>query len=355
MHPIRVLVAHGSTSDRARLIALLRNDRELAVIGEAIGVDQALAMTKRHKPQLVMIGIHLPTAGGLEATRRIMVEVPTPIVILADDADGQQAQKSVSALRSGALAVICKPWKAQEPSHGMEGYELGTQRFLATIKALSRVKVIHHRYEPAPPETPVAPPPLPAARAAPRIVAIAASTGGPAALQELLSALPANFSVPVLVVQHIAAGFVQSLAEALDAACPLKVRLAEDGEPLTPQTVFMAPDGKHLGVNRLRIALSNDAPVGGFRPSATVLFETVARAFGPSSAHVILTGMGRDGVAGLAVARQLGGRVFAQDRASSVVFGMPGEAVNAGVVDAVVPIAAIATELVKLTRGLACA
>jgi two-component system chemotaxis response regulator CheB len=128
--------------------------------------------------------------------------------------------------------------------------------------------------------------------------------------------------------------------------------VAVHAEPLQPHTVLMAPDGHHLGVSaRSRVVLTSDDPVSGFRPSATILFASVARAFGPAAAHVILTGMGRDGVEGLAVARLLGGRVLAQDQKSSVVFGMPGEAVNAGVVDMVMPLASIAGELVALTQA----
>jgi two-component system chemotaxis response regulator CheB len=183
-------------------------------------------------------------------------------------------------------------------------------------------------------------------------VAIAASTGGPAALQRVLWALPASFPAPILLVQHIAPGFIGSLAASLGAGCALEVKVAVHGEPLLPQRVYVAPDGKHLGVcDRARILLLEAEPVGGFLPSATILFESVARVFGPSSLHVILTGMGRDGVAGLAVARALGGKVLAQDQASSVVFGMPGEAVHAGVVDEVVPLASMAAQLVAMTQG----
>lgn len=341
IRPIRVLVAHGSVSDRARLTGLLRADPGIAVIGEAADTDRAIAMTRRHGPDVVAIGIDLPAEGAIAATRRIMAETPTPVVIVADDADAVAAQLSV--LRAGALAVIPKPWTSQQP-----GSELETQRFVSTIKALSQVKVIHHR-----PARPVAsaPPPRPLRRGPVRIVAIAASTGGPGALQELLSALPAGFPASVLVVQHMAPGFVQGLASALDGMSPLTVRVAMQGEPLWPQTVYMAPDGHHLRVSdRSRIVLTHDPPNGGFRPSATELFESVARSFGSASAHVILTGMGRDGVAGLAVAREHGARILAQDRASSVVFGMPGEAINAGLADAVLPLRSIADELVALTQ-----
>ena len=343
--PISALVAHGVASDRARLADLLRRDPAIAVIGEAATVDQVVAMTKRQQPDVVAIGIELPTGGGLAAARRIMVEAPTPIVIVADDRD-IDVQLSVSALRAGALATVPKPWSSRQPVS-----ELEKERFVSTIKALSQVKVIHHRHER---RLSVAPPRWPASRKGSpvRVVAVAASTGGPGALQELLSALPAGFPAPILVVQHMAPGFVEGLAATLNSMCPLNVRIALHGEPLLPRTVFMAPDELHLGVcERSHIMLSKDAPLSGFRPSASILFESVGKAFGAAAAHVILTGMGRDGVAGLLIAREHGGRVLAQDSASSIVFGMPGEAVNAGIVDSILPPAAIANELVVLTRA----
>jgi two-component system chemotaxis response regulator CheB len=275
-----------------------------------------------------------------------MVEVPTPIIIVADDTDTSQVAMSVSALHSGALAIIPKPWRSPQREPDLEA-----RHFVSTIKALSQVKVIRHRQERRTLPIPI-PRPAPGRSMPARVVAIAASTGGPAALQQLLSALPASFPAPVLVVQHMAHGFVHGLAASLDAACALDVKLAIDGEPLLAKTVYIAPDGCHLSVsNRSHILLMRAEPVGGFLPSATVLFETVAGVFGPSSAHVILTGMGRDGVAGLAVARALGGKVIAQDEASSVVFGMPGEAVSAGIVDSIMPLTSIAGELVAMTQG----
>lgn len=348
--PIRALVAHGSALDRARLVALLRGDPAVTVIGEALSVSQTVAMTKRNAPQVIVIGAHLPAEGGLEAARRVMADVPTPVVIIADDANADEALVSVAALRAGALAVIPKPW-IMHPAMP----ELEAQRFVATIKALSQVKVIHHRPERPPAMMVQAALSEQHARVPARtirVVAVAASTGGPSALEQLLSALPADFPAPILIVQHMAPGFVQGLAAQLDAICPLTVRVAMHGEPLRPQTVYLAPDAEHLGVSDgSRIVLSREPPVGGFRPSATILFQSVGTVFGASSAHVILTGMGRDGVAGLAVAHALGGRVLAQDEASSVVFGMPGEAVSAGVVSAVLPLTSIAGELAVLARA----
>ena len=218
---------------------------------------------------------------------------------------------------------------------------------------MARVKVVRHRWPGAAPAarplpTPASPA-FPAAGVMVRAVAVAASTGGPQALQQLLARLPAGFGVPILVVQHITPGFTAGLADWLGTVCTLRVKVAAAGEIPAPRTVYLAPDDLHLGLTaRGEVLLSAAPPVGGFRPSGTFLFESVARALGPSVLAVILTGMGEDGVAGLRAVRRAGGRVIAQDEKSSVVFGMPGAAVAAGLADAVLPLELIAPRLASL-------
>jgi two-component system chemotaxis response regulator CheB len=191
--------------------------------------------------------------------------------------------------------------------------------------------------------------PVPPTRTArDRVVAIASSTGGPEVLHRLLSALPGDFPTPVLVVQHITHGFTHGLADWLNAACDLHVKVAEHGEPLAPHTVCIAPDDRHLGVTPAgAVVLADTAPVGGFRPAGDYLFESVARAFGPAATAVVLTGMGQDGLEGLRAVRRAGGRIIAQDQASSVVWGMPGAAVAADLPDLVLPPDEIALRLIR--------
>jgi two-component system chemotaxis response regulator CheB len=178
------------------------------------------------------------------------------------------------------------------------------------------------------------------------VVAIAASTGGPAALQQILGGLPADFRASVLVVQHIARGFTAGLAEWLAATSPLHVKVAQHGGALAPRTVYLAPDDRHVGIETgQRLAVLATPPVGGFRPSATVLFESVARHAGSGAVAVVLTGMGSDGAAGLPAVRAAGGRVIAQDEATSVVYGMPRAALETGQVHAVLPLGEIASHL----------
>lgn len=186
----------------------------------------------------------------------------------------------------------------------------------------------------------------------PRVVAIAASTGGPAALYRLLSELPGNFTAPILVVQHISRGFIPGLASWLNAASRLRVKIADAGDPLLPSTVYLAPDDRHLAVTGGKtVALASVEPVCGFRPSASSLFDSVAEVFGSGVVAVVLTGMGSDGVAGLGAVRRRGGYVLAQDEESSVVFGMPKAAAEAGLVDEVLPLDAMAARLVALVAG----
>jgi two-component system chemotaxis response regulator CheB len=171
-------------------------------------------------------------------------------------------------------------------------------------------------------------------------------------LQQIFSALPGDFAVPILVVQHIATGFTSGLAAWLNTVCDLRVKVAEQGERLVAQTVYLAPDDRHLGVANGGIALSAAAPVNGFRPSATFLFESVARSFGAATAAVMLTGMAEDGVTGLREVQRRGGRTLAQDEATCVVFGMPGAAIAAGLADEVLPLDGLAPRLVQLVNGV---
>ena len=194
--------------------------------------------------------------------------------------------------------------------------------------------------------------PSPISRRA-RIVALASSTGGPEALQELLAALPPDFPVPILAVQHLAKGYVSHLVSALAASCRIRVKLAEHREPLATSTIYIAPDDYHLGVaDRHSIELSGAPPVERFRPSANWLFSSVAFHFGPGVVAVILSGMGQDGVAGLVEIRRAGGLIVAQDEASSAVYGMPRAAAEANLPDFVLPLPAIADQLIALSSGL---
>lgn len=335
---IRVLIAEDSVTARELLAAMLSADPDIEVIGMAKDGREAVELTKALKPDLVTMDIHMPVMDGFEATKQIMIEAPTPIIIVTASLDVNDVKVSMEALRVGALALLDKP------ALGAGDFQAACARVVGTAKAMAGVKVVRHfapRSSPLPPQaqsTPTERPP----QGRVRLVAIAASTGGPAALARIFADLPGGFPVPIVVVQHITKGFVAGMATWLNSSCPLQIRVAQEGEALQPSTVYLAPDDAHLGIDsHLRTRLNHGDPINGFRPSATYTFQSVAKVLGPSAVSVILTGMGQDGVAGLAAVKKAGGRIAAQDEASSVVFGMPGAAIAQGLADRVLPLAGV--------------
>jgi len=342
---IRVLVVDDSATARGLLVKILESDPEIRVVGEARDGLEAVALAQTLRPDLVTMDIHMPRLDGREATKEIMITAPTPIVIVTASTRVSEVGESMDLLALGALEVLVKP-----AGPAAAGFADAVQRLLEVVKVMSQVKVVRRwRTVLSPPSEPPRQARPPRGKPKVRIVAVVASTGGPAALKDLLADLPGDLPAPVLVVQHIAHGFTAGLAAWLDLGTALRVKVAEEGEPLAPRTVYFAPEDRHLGISaRGAVALSTAPPVGGFRPSGTFLFEAAAGAFGASAVAVILTGMGEDGVAGLRSVRQAGGRVLAQDQATSVVFGMPGAAVAAGLADEVLPPDAIAARLAAL-------
>jgi len=339
---IRVVVAEDSPTARGLLVAILAADPEIEVVGEAADGVEAVALTRRLRPNVVTMDIQMPRMDGLQATKQIMTEVPTPVVVVSTLIE-RDIRTSMDSLRAGALAVLQKLVGPDAPTFDAEA-----KRLRDTVKAMAEVKVVRHW----PPRSPVPDRPRRGPRrAGPSLVTIAASTGGPAALSVILRALPADFPLPILVVQHIAIGFAPGLAEWLGTLCALKVRVAQHGARPRPGEVLIAPDDRHLGLARDgTLEITNEPPVLGFRPSGNYLFSAAARALGPAACAVVLTGMGTDGVEGLRELRAAGGQVVAQDEASSVVFGMPGAAVAAGLADEVLPLSEIAG---WLTRAVA--
>lgn len=342
---IRVLVAEDSRAERTLLVSLLESDPGIRVVGEAADGAQAVEMTLRLRPDLVTMDVHMPRMDGLEATREIMIRAPTPIVVVSSSVRPDDIALSLRAVEAGALAAVAKPESPASPRFAEDRAQL-----VATVRAMADVKVVRRwsgRREPEP-----SAPPGPAPRAPVRLVAVAASTGGPVALQTILASLPASFPVPVLVVQHLSRGFVGVLARWLGTATALRVKVADAGERLLPGVVYLAPDDQHLGVAPDgTAALAATPPQDGFRPSASHLFRSASAAYGDSLLAVILTGMGSDGVRGLRAAREAGALVLAQDEASSVIYGMPREAVAAGVVGAVLPLEAIGPRLAAIVSS----
>jgi two-component system, chemotaxis family, protein-glutamate methylesterase/glutaminase len=341
---IRVLVVDDSATSRLLLVEILRAEAELDVIGEAADGLEALEMVKRLRPDIVTMDVQMPKLDGFAATKRIMVEAPTPILITTN-IDPRALAVSLEAVRVGALAVQAKPSDPRAPGFDEEARELVRQ-----VKAMARIKVVRH-YDPEPVKG-LARAPVSTAGLYTRaleVVAIAASTGGPAAIHRILTGLPADFPLPILVVQHISRGFSPGFAGWLDKASAVHVKLAEEAEPLRPGTVYVARDDRHLEVWPGHTAHLSSAPaVGGFRPSATALFASVAAAYSRGALAVILTGMGRDGVDGLRAIRETGGLTIAESEATAVVYGMPGATVQAGLADFILPLDEVCLALAGL-------
>jgi len=334
---IRVLVVEDSATVREFLLDILRSDPEIAVVGTAETGEEALEAVERTRPDVITMDVHMPKMNGFDATRRIMESHPTPIVIVSA-VDMADAAKAFWAIEAGALAVLQRPYGMGHPAHDKTVAEL-----VQTVKVMSEVKVIRRwpRLRPVEVQPNVLPStefPRPPSQTQIKVVAAGASTGGPPVLQGLLAALPRDFPVPVLLVQHIAPGFTQGFADWLAQSSSLPVQVAVHGQPALPGHVYVAPDGFHLAITAQgRIRLNPDEPENGLRPSVSHLFRSVAHAYGPRAIGVLLTGMGKDGALELKLMKEQGAVTIAQDRDTSVVHGMPGEAIKLGGATYVLP------------------
>lgn len=354
--PVRVLVVDDSATVRAVLRRLFARSPDLEVAGEATNGADAVAAVLAIGPDVVLMDIDMPGMDGFAATERIMALRPTPIVILTSQTTSNGVATAFEAIRRGALEVLAKP---TEPA-GWDGVALTMPAILHAAAATRLVR----------PDGVVAvlPPGRAKARAVGagartgdggprprtlRLVAIGASTGGPQAIHQLLANLPALLPVPILIVQHIAAGFEQGLSEWLAADLHRDVAVARDGEVPPAGSVRIAAPGAHLHLDPgFRIALDSATPPrGGHRPSVDELFASCARAHPRECAGVLLSGMGRDGAEGLLALHRAGGWTFAQDEATSVVFGMPKAAIELGGADLTMAPGDIAHALARCWAG----
>jgi len=338
-------VAEDSAVVARVLVDVLTTDPDIEVVGVAADGVEAVAMAKSLKPDLITMDVRMPKMDGLVATRKIMEEMPTPIVVVSASVNVQDLNITFEALRAGALEIIEKP-----KGIGQKDYEAVRGRLNRAVKAMSEVKVVRRMPEARLRRRSRLPKAVLRAGEKGRVVLIGSSTGGPAALEKIFSQLPVKFPAPVLAVQHIAPGFIGGLAEWLTQGSGLHVKVAAAGEEPQPGTVYFAPDGYHMVVDQDGlIALDDGPPEKGHKPSVDRLFTTAARTWGARCVGALLTGMGKDGVAGLAEVKRAGGLAFAQDEKSAVIYGMPKEAVAAGVVDKVLSLGDIAAEMVSLT------
>lgn len=330
---IRVLVADDSELFRELLARVITLDPGFEVVATVGDGKSAAELAKLCKPDVITMDLDMPDVDGYAGIARIMAETPTPILVLTTYREESIAFRALSL---GALDILEKP----SPQATLADYG-ATLR--SRLRLLAGVRVIRH------PRGARTVGQKPTSLARPEIVVIGASLGGPRALASLLRALPASFSVPVLVVQHIAEGFTEGLAGWLAQESELEVRTARDGDELRGGLVLMAPSGYHLVVARGMARLSNAPPVDTFKPSVTPLFQTAAEVYGSRTCGIVLTGMGRDGEEGVRALKRAGAQVLAQDENTSVVFGMPRAAMDAGA-DRLVPLEEIPRLLTEMVR-----
>ena len=353
MGKIRVVIVDDSSMARGLLRAFLEDEPDIEIVGEASNGRQAVELTRTLRPDLVTMDLEMPVMSGLDAIDEIMHSKGVPILVVSSVAD---AHNAMEAMGRGALEVVNKP--DYTPAQAAEF--VAKVRMLAGVLVITRMRVRKAVVLPGQ----VSPLVLPAAavaalplRSTPcdapyaRVFAIACSTGGPQALAQILSALPADFSCPVLIAQHISDGFAGGMAEWLAGLCALPVLLAAEGDCLQAGVVYVSPSERHLCVlpNR-RLGLIERGPLDVYRPSCNVLLNSVAEVFGRQAIGIILSGMGSDGAQGMARIRNKGGMTLGQDEKSSVIYGMNRVAIEAGDVNRVMAVEAMAQAMVQLAN-----
>ncbi|HEX2657002.1 MAG TPA: chemotaxis-specific protein-glutamate methyltransferase CheB [Polyangia bacterium] len=354
MPRLRVLVVEDSLTVRHRLVEVLASDPELELVGQAVDGKQAIERCLALRPDVITMDMMLPGTTGLAATEYIMAHRPTPILIVSSSTNRGELFRTYEALAAGAVDVLEKP-------RGDEAEGTWERRFLTTLKLVARIRVITHlRARLRSTTAPLQVGPVSRAgrdgdgeggeRGAPTVIAIGASTGGPGAIVEILRALPTDFRIPILLVLHIGEPFGAAFADWLDGQTSRRVSFAVEGQPLQALAgrAVMAPPDQHLILRDGRLHLTHGEERYSCRPSVDVLFESVARSCGNAAVGCLLTGMGRDGASGLLEIRRAGGITIAQDEATSVVYGMPREAVLLGAAQRVLPLAEIGRALAQL-------
>ncbi len=346
MEKIRVVVAEDSLTIRRRIVEVLAADERFEVVGEAADGSEAVELCLRLRPDVITVDMAMPVMSGLAATEQIMARCPTPVLIVSASTNRGDLFQTYDALAAGAVDVFEKP-RGDEADEAWERALRSAVRIASHIKVISRPRAQRRAVTPSPDRRFAREEPP---RPSPRVVVIGVSTGGPAAVREILRALPPRFPIPILLVIHIGETFGTMLAEWFDGQSPLTVTLARDGDALTALgegRVVMAPPGRHLVVREGRLRLTDEPERHSCRPSVDVLFNSVAAEPGLHSIAVLLTGMGRDGAEGLLAIRRAGGLTIAQDEETSVVFGMPREAISRGAAERVLPLRQIALALVS--------
>ena len=352
---VKVLIADDSAFMRIFLGDIIAGNSGLELVATARDGEDALLKIKKYKPDVVTLDVEMPRLNGVETLKRIMQENPLP-VIMVSSFTRQESEITVETLALGAVDFVAKPFQFTDDftrefkhelplkiTHAARAHLDHRQSYTVSVEKKSSLSLRRKDASPSPPLSPM--------HAARFIVAIGASTGGPRSLEMVLKGLPADLPATAFITQHMPPGFTRSLAERLDKVCPVKVKEAAHGERIMESQAYLAPGGFHLlAEKRGVVSLSEDAPVNHVRPSADVMMESLAEAYGPSVVGIILTGMGRDGSDGMAMIKEKGGRTIVQDPATAVIPSMPQAVIQRGLADKIVPLEQIANTIELLLR-----
>jgi two-component system chemotaxis response regulator CheB len=345
---IKVLIVEDSPIVRELLIHILGSEPDINIIGTAGNGEEAIKFVSVKKPDVITMDVIMPVMDGLEATRKIMETQPVPIIIVSASWKALEVEKTFHAIEAGAVAIVEKPVGVGHPN-----YEQIAQKLVQTVKLMSEIKVIRRWPQSRRKKTHIFSSRGTFSQISSdiKVVAIGASTGGPAVIETILSRLPDNFQAPILIVQHIASGFIHGFVDWLNESSNLPVHLAKNDEPLLCGNVYVAPDGFQMKVeNNGKILLTEDETENGLCPSVSYLFHSIADVFGKSAIGVLLTGMGKDGAEELNLMKEKGAITIAQDKESSIVHGMAGEAIKLGGVKYILPPVEIANILENLVN-----
>lgn len=351
---IKILIVDDSAFMRKILCDLFAMDSGFTVIDIARNGQDALEKVKKYKPDVITMDVEMPVMNGIQALEAIMREQPTPVVMVSSQTrDGAEA--TIRALSLGAVDFIAK---TSGPISNIDGIREDILQKCRTAAHVNVKNLCHPLISlPSAVSKPtVLPKPAPILKifnstGGEKIVVVGTSTGGPRALQEVIPKLPGNFPCGILVVQHMPPGFTRSLAERLNSLSALKVKEAEENDPVLPGVVLIAPGDYHMTIERTSgkavVHLNKQPPVGGHRPAVDPMMESVVRLYGSETVGVLLTGMGRDGAKGMQMIHERNGYTIAEDKSTAVVFGMPKAAIELDAVDAILPITRVAAEIVK--------
>lgn len=347
---IRILIADDSPTEAALIQHIIESAKDMMVVGIAKNGKEAVELTAQLKPDLITMDIQMPVMDGINATRIIMSQTPTPIVVISSTISDESIQSTFHILEAGALTALSKPVNVFSPSFAERSkYIVDTIHSLAEIRVTKKPLKIPVAYAKEPQWIN-----LKKRTVAYEIIAIGASVGGPMALRTILGNLNANFPVPIVIVQHMSNGFIHGFAQWLEENVSLKVKNAVNDEVLQPGTVYIAPEQKHLVIERLQnklvSKLVSGEPVSGFCPSITAMLESVAKVSGDKAIGMLLTGMSDDGALGLLELKKAHGHTLIQDSKSAIVFGMGAVAQSLDAVDQVIDLDRIASYLTEICR-----